>query len=260
MPQVGRFAPGLAFGGRKYNSTPTPTPTRTPTPAPTATPTPTPTPTPAPNYSYYFPNTANTGADYAEYALNSNLILGTSDLTIESYVYLNSSTARNWGYLGSGDTTTNLDYTWHCFILSDYTVKLDIYYGTAVRSAAVITPNTWYYIAYVRNSGAWSIYINGVKDSNTYSDSTSLAGNGVVLGTTYYPPYNNQDFQGYLSNIRISKSALYSSNFTPPTYNLSPTGNTVVLTAQSNSFVDNSGAGQSISTHGSASTSTFAPF
>jgi trimeric autotransporter adhesin len=26
MPQVGRFAPGLAFGGRKYNSTPTPAP------------------------------------------------------------------------------------------------------------------------------------------------------------------------------------------------------------------------------------------
>jgi len=46
MPQLGRFAPGLAFGGRMYNSTPTPTPTLTPTPAPTATPTPTPTPAP----------------------------------------------------------------------------------------------------------------------------------------------------------------------------------------------------------------------
>ena len=48
MPQLGRFAPGLAFGGRKYNSTPTPTPTLTPTPAPTATPTPTPAPTATP--------------------------------------------------------------------------------------------------------------------------------------------------------------------------------------------------------------------
>ena len=50
MPQVGRFAPGLQFGGRKYNSTPTPTPTVTPTltPTPTVTPTVTPTLTPTP--------------------------------------------------------------------------------------------------------------------------------------------------------------------------------------------------------------------
>ena len=50
MPQVGRFAPGLQFGGRKYNSTPTPTPTVTPTltPTPTVTPTITPTPTVTP--------------------------------------------------------------------------------------------------------------------------------------------------------------------------------------------------------------------
>jgi len=26
MSQLGRFAPGIAYGGRKYNSTPTPTP------------------------------------------------------------------------------------------------------------------------------------------------------------------------------------------------------------------------------------------
>jgi len=212
------------------------------------------------NASFYFPNTALTGADYAEYALNSNLVLGTSDLTIESYVYLNTSTAYDYGYLGSGDKTTNYLGTWHCFILYDWTVKLDIYGGTAVRSAAKVTGNTWYYITYVRNSGDWSIYINGVQDSNTYTDNYSLAGNGVVLGTTYFPPDNDQCFKGYLSNIRISKSALYSSNFTPPTSNLTTASGTVALTAQNSTFVDNSGTGQSISTHGSAATSTFLPF
>ena len=213
------------------------------------------------NYSYSFPNTANTGADYAGYDANSNLSLGTSDLTIESYVYLNTSTADDWAYMGTGDPSSgNVYSTWHCFILSDYTVKVDIYGGSAVRSATKVSPNVWNYLAWVRSSGTWSIYINGLKDAYTYSDSTSLVGPGLVLGTAYYPTHSGEDFQGYLNNVRVSTAALYSSNFTPPTTNLTALGSTVALTAQNNTFVDNSGTGQTITAYGSAATSTFVPF
>ena len=98
-------------------------------------------------------------------------------------------------------------------------------------SGGVLTQNTWYHIAVVSNGNTTNLYIDGIQISSyvgvtgsTYSPlfaKIGLVGNGAIS-----VPF----FNGYISNLRIIKgTALYTSNFTPPTEELEVTPETVLV-------------------------------
>ena len=102
--------------------------------------------------------------------------------------------------------------------------------------------NTWYHIAYVRNGNVFSCFINGVQDATTFTLTGALSYNSGCNATVGARAANSGNyFPGYLSNVRVlNGTALYTSNFTPPTAPLTAIANTALLTCQSNRFVDNS--------------------
>jgi len=78
--------------------------------------------------------------------------------------------------------------------------------------------NTWTHIAVQRTGSAWEVFINGIKDSATYTSSGNL-GTTVpcYIGTAVDSPGNSRNFTGYIDEIRITKGiARYSSNFSIP--------------------------------------------
>lgn len=89
--------------------------------------------------------------------------------------------------------------------------------GGAIKCfAATLSLNTWYHIALVRNSGSARIFVNGVG----YASAT--VGNNYATNTTYnpcvgqwFPGDSTYPALGYLTNLRISKSAIYTADFTP---------------------------------------------
>lgn len=111
--------------------------------------------------------------------------------------------------------------------------------GTGVTSTGNIVSSAWNHIAICRNGSSMTIFINGVLDStNSISNGTSstwpvLIGMSGESGTP-------RPYYGYLSNIRISNTAIYSSNFTPTRYSLPVTSQTVLLTCNNNSLADSS--------------------
>ena len=126
--------------------------------------------------------------------------------------------------------------------------------GTAYSVTATSTTiplNSWTHIAYVRSGGIIYLYVNGVRDTTTGTDS-----NFSIIDTYYNSaispvsigadPQGTYRFEGYMSNLRLVRGiAVYSgSSFTVPTSALSattPTSNlTAILTAQSSTIVDNS--------------------
>jgi hypothetical protein len=84
--------------------------------------------------------------------------------------------------------------------------------------------NQWQHVAWVRDgsSNTGTIYVNGVASAGSYSGPAVQAAGNVDLkigydtvGTVAY------QYRGYFADIRITKSAVYTANFTPPTERLS---------------------------------------
>ena len=94
--------------------------------------------------------------------------------------------------------------------------------------------NKWRHIALVRNSGTISFYVDGISRGSTSSTPYDNANNNTV-----YFGRNGGDgsgyFSGFISNARIIKgTALYTTDFTPPTRELTNVTNTKLLCCQSN--------------------------
>jgi len=79
-------------------------------------------------------------------------------------------------------------------------------------SAIAVTVNAWNHIAVVRNAGVMTIYVNGVGSGSVFNSEPITTGINPLIGT-----YDGANYQylGYLTNLRVTKQALYTSNFEP---------------------------------------------
>ena len=122
---------------------------------------------------------------------------------------------------------------------------------------------TWHHCALVRNGGTITLYVNGTADG-TYSHSVTMTSNTnrpYVGGWGYIAGVNDFALNGKMSNLRIGSTAVYTSNFTPPTSNLTALSGTTFLGLQSTSstsaFTSSSGV---LSASGGPSASSSNPF
>lgn len=87
-----------------------------------------------------------------------------------------------------------------------------------VNVSTAITANVWYHVAYVKTGTSIKFYVNGtqigttqtIANSTLYNSTASMCIGGGSGGGSY-------NLNGYMSNIRITKAARYTANFTPPT-------------------------------------------
>ena len=116
-----------------------------------------------------------------------------------------------------------------------------------------ITTGTWYHVAVTRDaSNNCRIFLDGDL-KQTASDSFTF---GNASGDLRIGSYNGTggDVNGYISNLRLIKgTALYTSNFTPPTKPLTAVTNTKLLTCQGNTIADASSSAHTITANGDIS-------
>ena len=171
------------------------------------------------------------GSDYLTVLYSSDFVLD-GDFTIECFVYFISGSvmvdfARSGSYANS----------WQLYNQSP------TFAGYSSSGNASMTSNTalsegWNHLVVTRtiSNNTARMFINGVQTasstnfSHTYGNDTSnalMVGAQNASGPTAY-------FTGYISNLRIIKgTALYTSNFTPPTKPLTNITNTTLLCCQS---------------------------
>jgi hypothetical protein len=104
---------------------------------------------------------------------------------------------------------------------------------------ATINANIWYHLAFTRSGSTFRAFLNGTLLTGTYTDSSNLS----ATATTYIGRDDTltRNFYGYISNLRIVKGvAVYTSTFSTPTTAVTAITNTVLLTCNSATFVDNS--------------------
>ena len=150
--------------------------------------------------------------DYLSVADNAALILGTSDFTIECWVYplaVNGSNANPLINKLNGGSNTG----WLLGMSSTSLWQFSTGSSVIVRAGAV-SLNTWTHLAAVRSSGTTTLYVNGTSVGSTatafnFTDTVPLR-----IGWESSFVYCN----AYVDDLRITKGyARYTSNFTPPT-------------------------------------------
>jgi len=96
-------------------------------------------------------------------------------------------------------------------------------FNNSGTSIAVGTSNSvWYHIAYVREASmAVKVYVNGTASANTGTSNVDLPTGGIWFGSRGYI--------GHMDEIRISKTARYTTTFTPSATAFVNDANTLLL-------------------------------
>ena len=124
-------------------------------------------------------------------------------------------------------------------------------------SSSFIPVNQWSHVVAARSGTTLKLFIDGAQVASVTNSISFPAGN-LAIGSTYAGASYHT---GYLSNVRyVVGSPVYTAAFTPQTTPLTPITNTVLLTSQSNRFVDNSTTANTINVSSATQVQAFGPF
>ena len=182
--------------------------------------------------TYYFD-----GSSCLELSNNAEYNFGTGDFTVEYWIYPPSWPTDYYptaiDFRGTGDGAY-ADY----FDTSGY---FHIWQGPGLTSSSPVPTAQWSHIAVSRYQGTTNLYINGVLEATATNDTTNWRGPVGAPATVGSGKGNSLNFVGYMSDIRVSKNARYTTPFIPPTAPLPTVTNTALLiTATGQGQFDNS--------------------
>lgn len=185
----------------------------------------------------------NGTSDYDEFPYRSEYAFSTGDWTFEAFVSFNSIAPKRqtlFGFNNGGGVQS--PYLMVVFNGSALSLEeATAFAGTGTNSSVSWTPTIgqWYHIAFVRNNNIITYYVDGLPlTSYTYSGAQLDAMN-LVVGALHYGSQGYKDkLDGFLSNVRITKSAVYTSSFARPTSVLPALPNTVFLACRSDNIED----------------------
>ena len=164
---------------------------------------------------------------------SSDFTMGTGDFTVECFVTKDDSSHRGiWQISGTVGGLQSTNYT-QTLALGYQQNRWQLYAGGGQVDGAspptngAVIPKKWYHLAVVRHSGTTKLYVDGREEIST-SDTYNYTGTYLVFGGYYSTSYLHQ---GNISNFRVVKgTAVYTSEFTPPTSALTNITNTKLLT------------------------------
>lgn len=202
-------------------------------------------------WSGYFDGTG----DYLTAPYSASLDLTQGNFTVEAWVYRSVAGTVD-GIICQRPSGSPSTTGWAFRINAANTLQFFYTSGSTVTSTATIPSGVWTYVAATRSGGTTYLFIDGqLTTSASFSNGTSAANTTLtVVGA-------ENDFSGSMSgnisNLRvINGTALYTSNFTPPTAPLTAISGTQLLTCQSSTFVDNSPNAFPITVNGNSYTGT----
>ena len=139
------------------------------------------------------------------------------DFTMEMWFYPNAATQEV--LMSVGNSTTSGQLSWSFLKLAtnyiSFYTHLNGAYVPVASPASSINVGQWNHVAAVRSGNTLTCYMNGVGG-------TAVNNSGTF--TNYNTPLRIgnesngiEDYAGYINEVRISDTARYTSNFTPPT-------------------------------------------
>ena len=176
----------------------------------------------------------------------TQVIPATGNFTVESWFYptsnntyiLNQASSNNPSRIDVGIDSDNT-----CFIALG---------GTFYNSTNAFKLNSWNHFAITRSSSTFTVFINGTLD-RTITSSLTIENTTLLIGTYYSL---TQNYKGYITDLRVSPSVVYTITFTLPTAPLTTSTSPNILLSYTNAGIPDLAMQNNLETVGSAQVST----
>ena len=170
--------------------------------------------------SGYFVN-----APYLSIADAAELGFGDGDFTIECWVRMAQTIGGTFKMIASQATSSTSNFAWALWYSVSSPTNIGFSYSsdgttrTTVTSNTTLSNNVWYHVAVVRSGIDLKMYINGTQIGSTHTIGTASIYDSTanLLVASGYAASPSNFWYGYLDEMRISKVAQYTANFTAPT-------------------------------------------
>lgn len=192
--------------------------------------------------------------DYLAVNLEPNTDLNfADDLTVEMWVRF-QNVSQTWHMFAAGNDSEYFGmknngggvYSLNTAISNG---PNDFFYNLTIPTAP--SADTWYHVAMVKNSTGVKAFFNGDELTTVYISSGTFGADKGWNDVSYIGRYvGNLPANGHIDEVRISNTARYTANFTPPTETFVNDANTLLLlhmdgTDGSTTFIDDNGKGRS---------------
>ncbi len=210
--------------------------------------------TASPHGSVFFDGTGDT----LTFASNAAYQGGSGDWTIEAWIYTQTATGTIYADRTGGDFTgmvwTVINNKLGLLVNLGGGWNINTYSSQQGNSVPL---NQWCHVAVSRQGSTWRAFIDGVLSYTVTGAGTMVQSNGTIGND----PGGSGFFTGNISNFRITKAAVYTANFTPPTAPLTAIANTGILTCQSPATISDASTNNfTITRNGDARASNLNPF
>ena len=163
--------------------------------------------------------------DFLTFPDHPTMELGNRNFTVECWIY-RLSLGSNHGILSKWSSPS---YPFMLFVDTNNVVTFYINNSFSFSTTATINVNTWYHIAVTRSDNSFTIWLNGVSAA-TGTSSITMADTSQQWSVGRNEDTNVWHFNGYITNLRVVVgTAVYTSNFTPPTAPPTAIANTQLL-------------------------------
>ena len=174
------------------------------------------------------------GASYLSDGTGDGLVINTGgqtdllfsgDYTYECWIYFSATPSNDKHIMGQAAQYSGSQV----MIGMNINKQIFVYVGGAKRfTSSGLASAQWYHVAMSKASGVHRLFIDGVLQANTYTDSAAVTGS-----TDFHwgrePSASNYAWNGYLDELRISNIARYTATFTPPSAPFTNDANTNAL-------------------------------
>ena len=211
--------------------------------------------------SQYFNGTSQ----YFTVGYDSKFNFGADDFTIE--LWLNMSSAQTAGrVINSWNNATGAAAQWEIVCGGGNAIQFNCSTaGTALAvslTAGGLTTGTWYHVVASRTGKIFALFVNGIFKAAATQAITLQTADTLTIGARRNSASYIEFFNGYVTNVRIvSGRSLYRtavaanevafSGHTPGPLALTAVDNTVLLTCQNYTNIDNSSLAGTITNVGS---------
>lgn len=154
---------------------------------------------------------------YANPPVSPLFAFGSGDFTVEFWYNSNDNGVAQAIYDGR-PTNTNGAYL-HIYKAATNVMVVYVQTADRITGTTTISAGTWYHVAVCRSGSSTKLFVNGVQDGSTYTDTNSylngsfrplIASNGFTVGTAIA--------NAYIDDLRVTRFARYTANFQPPLY------------------------------------------